>query len=112
MELASIIEGCLAFDLTARPQSAERMLRVLEGIPITPSADTYRVRKTASEALFGRRRLVAAGVAAFAAIAAVGLYLKPIGATRTADRELAVLFPEIGVDTGPVGQQLFHALVT
>ena len=111
-ELASIIEGCLAFDLTARPQSAERMLRVLEGIPITPSADTYRVRKTASGALFGRRRLVAAGVAVFAAIAAVGFYLKPIGATRTTDRELAVLFPEIGVDTGPVGQQLFHALVS
>ena len=112
-ELASIIEGCLAFDPAARPQSAERMLRVLEGIPITPSADTYRIREVTAATLLGRRpRLVAAAVAVFAAIAAVGLYLKPIGATRAPDRELAVLFPEIDADSSPVREQLFHALVS
>jgi serine/threonine protein kinase/tetratricopeptide (TPR) repeat protein len=111
-ELASIIEACLAFDPNSRPQSAERMLRVLEGIPITPSADTYRVREITAAKLLRRPRLVAATAAVLAAMAAVGFYLKPVSATRTTDRELAVLFPEIGVDTGPMGEQLFHALVS
>jgi serine/threonine-protein kinase len=111
-ELASMVEACLAFEPAARPPSAERMLRVLEGIPITPSADTYRVREITATKLLARPRLVGAAVALLAAAAAVGFYLKPPGEARATDRELAVLFPEIGVDSSPVGEQLFQALVS
>lgn len=110
-ELASIVEACLAFDPAARPQTAERVLRILEGIPITPSADNYRVREITAATLLSRPRLAVAAIAVVAAVAAVGLYLKPIGATRTIDRELAVLYPEIDADSGPIREQLFHALV-
>lgn len=111
-ELAAILEACLSFDPAARPASAERVLRVLEAIPITPSADTYRVREANGAGLFTRPRLLAAAAAIIAAMAGVGLYLKPIGATRTTNRELAVLFPEMGVDSSPIGEQLFHSLVS
>ncbi|MGH7636572.1 MAG: protein kinase domain-containing protein [Gemmatimonadaceae bacterium] len=110
-ELASIVESCLAFDPAARPQTAERVLRILEGIPITPSADNYRVREITAARFLRRPRLAAAAVAIVAAVAALGLYLKPIGAMRTIDREIAVLYPEIDADSGPIREQLFHALV-
>jgi eukaryotic-like serine/threonine-protein kinase len=112
-ELADIIEACLAWDAKDRPESAEKVLRVLEAIPITPSTETYRVPTIAPLQLVRRRPLAVAGVLAAAALALTAIALNPFGPKPASDRTIAVLYPELGTgDTDRTFRdQLYQMLV-